>query len=249
MRRALFALVVGYWGTVVSAYSGAHIVQKFGSPDTNTATATFTVQDKWEILWFSPRPVNLTLLASDGTVVTGIHALFRGSLYLPKGGTFYLQVNSDHPEAKVPWQIVVAEVAGGTDLSAADVGPMFASRGDPNYAPPVSVLPPGAVAQSTADNSFGNGNTFTRPMSPNSSPAPNVAQAPTPAPVPAPPSTPAPTVKLTDDQARAVVLIKGDNAEGTGFLIKTMNGPAVVTNIHVIANNPNLKITTNTGAL
>jgi hypothetical protein len=46
-----------------------------------------------------------------------------------------------------------------------------------------------------------------------------------------------------------VVLIKGDNAEGTGFMIKTPDGPAIVTNIHVIANNPNLKITTNTGAL
>jgi len=56
-----------------------------------------------------------------------------------------------------------------------------------------------------------------------------------------------PTVKLTEDQARAVVLIKGDNAEGTGFLVKTKDGPAVITNIHVISNNPNIKITTNTG--
>jgi len=64
------------------------------------------------------------------------------------------------------------------------------------------------------------------------------------------PSAPvAPASKMSEDQARAVVLIKGDNAEGTGFMIKTPNGPAVITNIHVIANNPNLKITTNTGAL
>jgi S1-C subfamily serine protease len=67
------------------------------------------------------------------------------------------------------------------------------------------------------------------------------------------PSPPTPehevaTVKLTEDQARAVVLIKGDNAEGTGFLVKTSDGPIVVTNIHVISNNPNLKITTNTGS-
>jgi hypothetical protein len=54
-------------------------------------------------------------------------------------------------------------------------------------------------------------------------------------------------VTLTEDQARAVVLIKGDNSEGTGFLVKTPDGPVVVTNIHVISNNPNLKITTNTG--
>jgi hypothetical protein len=57
----------------------------------------------------------------------------------------------------------------------------------------------------------------------------------------------APTVALTTDQARAVVLIKGDHAEGTGFLVKTADGPAVVTNLHVISDNPNLKITTNTG--
>ena len=67
-----------------------------------------------------------------------------------------------------------------------------------------------------------------------------------------PSNPPAPAVvtnKLTADQERAVVLISGDNAEGTGFLIRTPDGPAVVTNIHVIANNPNLKITTNSGAL
>jgi hypothetical protein len=65
---------------------------------------------------------------------------------------------------------------------------------------------------------------------------------------PTPPANPAPIAKLSEDQARAVVLIKGDNAEGTGFIVKTPDGPAVVTNLHVIANNPNFKITTNTGA-
>jgi S1-C subfamily serine protease len=55
-------------------------------------------------------------------------------------------------------------------------------------------------------------------------------------------------VHLTEAQASAVVLVKGDNAEGTGFLVKTRDGPVIVTNIHVISNNPNLKITTNTGS-
>jgi len=73
--------------------------------------------------------------------------------------------------------------------------------------------------------------------------------SPVPSATPATPTTPAPIVKLTDDQTRAVVLIKGDNGEGTGFLVKMPEGPVVVTNIHVIANNPNLKITTNTGAV
>ena len=63
------------------------------------------------------------------------------------------------------------------------------------------------------------------------------------------PGASAPVAKLSDEQARAVVLIKGDNSEGTGFLVKMPDGPVVVTNIHVIANNPNIKITTNTGAV
>lgn len=58
----------------------------------------------------------------------------------------------------------------------------------------------------------------------------------------------APSVPLTEDQAKAVVLITGDNVQGTGFMIKTPSGPAILTNIHFIANNPNLKVTTNTGA-
>ena len=72
----------------------------------------------------------------------------------------------------------------------------------------------------------------------------NPASAP---PTPAPDERTAPTVALTEDQASAVVLIKGDNAEGTGFLVKTPDGPVVMTNLHVISNNPNLQITTNTG--
>lgn len=74
------------------------------------------------------------------------------------------------------------------------------------------------------------------------------AKPSTPAPeAPAPAVTPAPTVKLTEEQARAVVLIKGDMGQGTGFLIKTPEGSFVATNIHVIANNPHFKITTSAG--
>lgn len=72
----------------------------------------------------------------------------------------------------------------------------------------------------------------------------NMAQTPE---APTPPPSPAPIVNLTEDQAHAVVLIRGDNAEGTGFLVKTSEGPAVITNLHVISNNPNLRITTSSG--
>lgn len=54
--------------------------------------------------------------------------------------------------------------------------------------------------------------------------------------------------KLTADLvAQGVVIIKGDDAEGTGFLVKTADGPAVITNLHVLANNPNIKIVTFNG--
>ncbi len=69
---------------------------------------------------------------------------------------------------------------------------------------------------------------------------PDVAPAPTPAPATVPD-------KLTDQQAMAIVLIKGDAGEGTGFLVKMSDGPAVITNLHVLAANPNVHITTSTG--
>jgi V8-like Glu-specific endopeptidase len=46
---------------------------------------------------------------------------------------------------------------------------------------------------------------------------------------------------------RAVVVIKGDVAEGTGFLVKTAGGPVVITNLHVIFANTNWHIMTSTG--
>jgi S1-C subfamily serine protease len=80
-------------------------------------------------------------------------------------------------------------------------------------------------------------------------PAPAVASSPAVPASPAVPSAPAVAapVTLSQDQAHALVLIKGDNAEGTGFLAKVNNAPVVFTNQHVLANNPNLKITTCTG--
>jgi hypothetical protein len=50
------------------------------------------------------------------------------------------------------------------------------------------------------------------------------------------------------DLAKAVVVIKGDRGEGTGFLVKTAIGPAVVTNLHVLSANPNVTLWDPTGA-
>ncbi len=182
-----------------------------------TTTSTFTVGDKWEIAWDSPLALRITLLSSDGTVVAGIAGVFKGSVYESKGGTFYLQIESGTHSAMAPWHISVTEVGSGSPNPEA-----VASNA---YSVPATVLPPKPAAAITPSMAL---------------PPPNIPPAP---PVP-PPLVPA---KFTDDQARAMVSIKGDNAEGTGFLVKTADGPAVVTNLHIIAGNPNIKIVTNTG--
>ena len=73
-----------------------------------------------------------------------------------------------------------------------------------------------------------------------------VTPAATPTAAPAPAPTP-PAGILSMSQAPAVVLIKGDSSEGTGFLIKMPDGPAVITNQHVIYANPNIHVLTTTG--
>jgi S1-C subfamily serine protease len=61
------------------------------------------------------------------------------------------------------------------------------------------------------------------------------------------PGPPPPPAQLPADLERAVVLIRGDRSTGTGFLVKTPDGPTVVTNLHVLFDNPNLQILPNFG--
>jgi Trypsin-like peptidase domain len=244
MHRTFLVLAFGLAAGLVTAKGDAHVVQKFFGTASAAATPTFKVEDKWEVLWLAPTPTSVTVIGADGTVAAGGKAIFNGALFIPKGGTYYIQLNSKFSTPS-PWNIVIAEVGAGTTLKQGEVDTVFTMpNGDP-YAPPASILPPGTQNQlSPADAS---GGTSSNPFDHQTVAQTNAASNPsTP---PTPPAAPAPIVKLTEDQARAVVLIKGDNAEGTGFMIKTPDGPAIITNIHVIANNPNLKITTNTGAL
>jgi hypothetical protein len=49
------------------------------------------------------------------------------------------------------------------------------------------------------------------------------------------------------DIQAGLVQIKGDNAQGTGFLLNLADGPVIVTAIHLIAENPNAKFFLSTG--
>ena len=122
-----------------------------------------------------------------------------------------------------PWDLSIVEMG---DVPAGS--PMMA--GPENFVPP-AIQPPGP--------------SLANPAVTNAAPSPSSAPAAAVATIAAPP---APPVSLTEDQTRAVVMIEGDQAEGTGFLVKMPDGPVVVTNLHVIAGNANIRILTNTGA-
>ena len=64
-----------------------------------------------------------------------------------------------------------------------------------------------------------------------------------------PAAAPPPPPQLTDEQAHAVVTIKGDNAQGAGFLVHTADGFFVVTHLHLLAANPNLQIIASNGTV
>ncbi len=236
MNRLISAVVLGA-ATMVTAFgqgspgTGSPL-QKFEGTGSQTTTS-FNVGDQWEVRW-AGLGMNLSVLAADNSVVAGAVG-FRGALYVPKGGTYHLQIDYiPFPGVQMPAPHWSVEVLLMNSLATQAPSTL------PNYA-----LPTGSGTSSSPLAAITPSNAPAAPASPFGSPVP-----PTPVPpAPVPASAPAPTVNLTGDQARAVVLIKGDNAEGTGFMIKTPAGPVVITNIHVIANNPNIKVTTSTGAL
>ena len=65
------------------------------------------------------------------------------------------------------------------------------------------------------------------------------------APVATPPELPPPV--LSDDQVHAVVTIKGDEAQGTGFFVHSAEGDFVVTHLHLLVANPNIQLSSRSG--
>ena len=199
-------------------------------------TADFTATNGWRLFWTTTHGVKITLVPANGlaqvlvddtsTRSSATHGGYNSGGYHPYNNT--IPNGGMNP-------IVNTDPSATTVYHGMCMGPTFGTfhfkvEGPGQWTLTVVSMMPSPISPMAGGPS---------------SPVPGAAAA-SPS---AAPATSAPIVKLTDDQARAVVLIKGDNAEGTGFMIKTPDGPAVITNIHVIANNPNFKITTNTGAL
>jgi hypothetical protein len=227
-------------------------------------TDPFSIQDKWTITWQGPSGLKVTIYSMDKTPVASITGMGGGSLSLATGGTYYLEIEG-RVAPTLPQQQQQQQQQPSSGLGSIDDPLPNSNNGQPQQRYP-NGNPNGAPYGNPNGNPYGNPNG--RPFDPSvmqaqfytwhvsifgqeGSGGPQVAAAGAAAPGAtngAANAAPLPPAKLTADQARAVVLIKGDNAEGTGFLIKTPDGPFVVTNLHVIANNPNIKITTSAGA-
>lgn len=270
MRASLITFLLGMLIGVLPVMGQETVVQAL-TGTTNTTTPKFTVQDKWEIRWGGQGIVKLAVFSADGTLVSG-GITSNGALYMPKGGTYYLQISmaKRSDEFRSPNANIAPGNGPGSGLQRTLNDGLNGNDSTTN-APPRNLLPPTAFVRSWSfkviqlgqtpqegviatffnpafDSEFTDALSSTPPTPVVASTAPATGTLAASATPPASTPAPEPAGKLTADQARAVVLISGDEAVGTGFLVKTADGPCVITNIHVISANPNLKITTSTGA-
>jgi hypothetical protein len=186
-------------------------------------TTAFTTQDRWQVRW-AGAPSSVTIEDPRGDVVAGAGGA-TGTLYLPTGGTYKVRVvPTGNPSGG--WRIEISQVAGPGQAVRAEVASAYVPP-DMTFggaAPAPSI--PAPVADSAASG-------FPLASLP---PSAGVHYA-----------TPSGQPKLSDSQTAAMVIIRGDVAEGTGFLVRTAAGSFVITNQHVIGANPHLKITTTSG--
>jgi len=219
------------------------IAQEF-SGSGSTTTAIFKVQGKWEVRWNARQVVSVAIMTPDGTIVAGAAGVLRGSLFVPVGGQYYLKISDG---------TIAPPAATNTPPAATNAPPNSAapaaSANSPPPAPPAPTLPPPEPAPESAvawhlqvvelgaSVSADAALTVYTPffIEPDSAVAPSTP----------PPVAPPPT--LTDKQLHALVTITGDNATGTGFLMHSPDGNFVVTTLHLLAANPNIKIATDSG--
>jgi hypothetical protein len=216
-----------------------NIVQEF-SGSGSTTTGLFKVQDRWEVRWNARQVVSVAVMSADGTIVAGAAGVLRGSLFMPMGGHYYLKISDGMvpPPAgtnAAPAPSTHAAPTAGTNIPAAIPPPAAADSSSP---PPESALSWHLqVVKLGKTVASDQALTVYTPffMVPDSAVTP----------VAPPPDPPPPA--LTNEQINAVVTIKGDNAKGTGFLMRSPDGTFVATHLHLLAANPNVKIFTNSG--
>ncbi|HEY0257652.1 MAG TPA: hypothetical protein VGC39_09440, partial [Candidatus Methylacidiphilales bacterium] len=204
-------------------------VQEF-SGSGSTTTALFKVQDRWEVRWNARQVVSVAVMSADGTIVAGAAGVLRGSLFVPLGGSYYFKITDGTVGPATP-------PAAGTNAP-----PVTPAPSDADATPAGSAGSPIAwhlqVVQLESTVKSDQALTVYTPffIMPDSAVTPVAAPVELPAPV------------LTEAQTHTVVTIKGDKAQGYGFLMRSHDGVFVVTHLHLLAGNPNVQLFTGSGA-
>jgi hypothetical protein len=201
------------------------IVQEFSGTG-STTTGLFKVQDRWEVRWNARQVVSVAVMSADGTIVAGAAGVLRGSLFVPLGGQYYLKISDGTVTPPASTNAAPTAILPPAETDSSSPSP----ESTMSWHLQVMELGPSVASDQAL--------TVYTPffMVPDSAVTP----------VATPPDLPPPV--LTNDQINAVVTIKGDNAAGTGFLMRSPDGTcSVVTHLHLLAANPNVKIFTNSG--
>jgi hypothetical protein len=210
------------------------VVQEFSGAGTTT-TALFTVQDRWEVRWNARQVVSVAVMSADGTIVAGAAGVLRGSLFVPLGGRYYLKVS----DGTVPPSPPPAPTPNAPSAGATNAPPSTPTNVAPDVTPPPETAPEISwhlqVIQLGSSVDSNQALTVYTPF----------FIVPDSAVTPAPPPPPPPV--LTSDQTQTLVTIKGDNEQGVGFLVRSPDGCFVAAQLHLLAANPNIKITTISG--
>jgi len=207
-------------------------VQEFSGTG-ETTTAMFTVGDRWEVRWNARQAISVAAMSSNGTLVAGASGVLRGSLFVPTGGQYYLKITDGTVAMPAPTPATNAPPAQTNSVpEPVSVVPLPEDTQAPSVSWHLQVIQLAQTVSST-DSLTVYSPYFSVPDSAITVPAP-------------PPPPPSPV--LSPDQVSSLVTIKGDNISGSGFLLRATEGVYVVAHLRLIADNPNLQITTLAGA-
>jgi hypothetical protein len=231
LMRCLF-LVLGMLGLLAAGLARAQDVAQEFSGTGETTTAMFTVGDRWEVRWNARQAISVAAMSSNGTLVAGASGVLRGSLFVPAGGQYYLKITDGTVAIPAPAPSTNAPPASTNSVpEPVSVVPLPADQG-PGVSWHLQVMQLAQTVSST-DSLTVYAPYFSVPDSAITEPA-------------APPPPPSPI--LSPDQVSSLVTIKGDNISGSGFFLRATEGVYVVAHLKLVADNPNLQITTLAGA-
>jgi hypothetical protein len=218
-------LGAGFLATQAAFAQGSAVTPLAFTGHGPSETTVFTVQDRWEAHW-SGVAASVTIEDASGGVLAGAGGE-NGTLYYPGHGSYKVRI-VPNDSAGAAWKLEITQAGAPGGAVPGDAAS--------SYVPPDMTF--AAVASTSASPA---------PVAPGTLSTTATSAAPPPGQPPVIYAKPSGSNKLSESQTAAMVVITGDKAQGTGFLIHTPIGSFVITNQHVIGDNPHLQITTTGG--